>query len=81
MRVHWTAKALRRLQQIHDHIAYDQPLTAKRFVDRLTRRAEETAVHPLAGRIVPEYRSDDIRETFEEAIGLSIGSCPVASTS
>ena len=67
MRAHWTARSLQRLQQIHDHIALDQPLNAKRFVDRLTRRAETIALQPRAGRIVPEYQSDDIRETFEGA--------------
>ncbi|MBA2593501.1 MAG: type II toxin-antitoxin system RelE/ParE family toxin [Pseudomonadota bacterium] len=65
MRVHWTAKALHRLQQIHDHIAHDQPQNAKRFVDRLTLRAEAIALYPQAGRIVPEYGCDTVRETFE----------------
>ena len=67
MRVQWTAKALLRLQQIHDYIARDQPLNAERFVDRLTRRAEAIALNPRSGRAVPEYQSDDIRETFEGA--------------
>ncbi|MFH0344714.1 MAG: type II toxin-antitoxin system RelE/ParE family toxin [Chromatiales bacterium] len=67
MRANWTVRSLQRLQQIHDHIALDQPLNANRFVDRLTRRAETIALQPRAGRIVPEYQSDDIRETFEGA--------------
>ncbi|MGH9905483.1 MAG: type II toxin-antitoxin system RelE/ParE family toxin [Pyrinomonadaceae bacterium] len=67
MRANWTAKSLQRLQQIHDHIARDQPLSARRFIDRLTRRAETIALQPRAGRIVPEYQSNDIRETFEGA--------------
>lgn len=65
MTANWTARALLRLQQIHDRIALDQPLNAKRFVDRLTRKADAIAQNPLAGRAVPQYRRDDIRETFE----------------
>ena len=63
MTAHWTLKALRRLRQIHDYIAEDQP--RKRFVDRLTRKAGLIALQPLMGRIVPEYQREEIRETFE----------------
>ena len=65
MKAAWTLKALSRLQQIHDHIARDQPGNAKRFVDRLTRKAELIATMPHGGRIVPNYGRDDIRETYE----------------
>jgi len=65
MKVYWTARALRRLQQIHDTIAQDQPQNAQQFIDRLTRRADTLVVYPQAGRVVPEYRRDDIRESFE----------------
>lgn len=65
MTAHWTLKALHRLQQLHDHIAEDQPVNAQRFVDRLTRRAEALAEHPLTGRAVEKYRRDDIREIYE----------------
>lgn len=40
-------------------------MNAQRFVDRLTRRAEALAEHPLAGRVVEKYRRDDIREVYE----------------
>lgn len=43
MKAHWTRKGLRRLQEIHDYIAQDQPVNAARFVDRLTRRADRIA--------------------------------------
>lgn len=65
MRVQWTDKALLRLQQIHDHIAQDSPVNAKRFVDRLTRKAALIAHQPRAGIIVKKYQRDDIRETYE----------------
>lgn len=66
MRVYWTAKALLRLQQIHDRIAFDQPLNAQRFVDRLTRKAELIEQSPSVGRVVPKYQREDIREIFEQ---------------
>jgi toxin ParE1/3/4 len=65
MKAFWTARALLRLQQIHDRIALDQPLNARRFVDRLTGKVAEIAQDPLGGRVVSQYRRDDIRETFE----------------
>lgn len=65
MKAAWTHKALLRLQQIHDHIALDQPGNATTFVDRLTRRAELIASAPQGGRVVPQYGRDDIRETYE----------------
>jgi plasmid stabilization system protein ParE len=52
MTARWTAKACHRLQQLYDHIAEDQPENAQRFVDRLTRRADALAEHPLTGRVV-----------------------------
>lgn len=65
MKTQWTAKALLRLQQIHDHIALDQPENARRFIDRLTRKAAAVAENPVLGHVVAEYQRDDIREVFE----------------
>ena len=65
MTAHWTHKARHRLQQLYDYIAKDQPENAQRFVDRLTRRADALAKHPLTGRVVEQYQRDDIREVYE----------------
>lgn len=65
MKTQWTAKALQRLQQIHDYLAVDQPENARRFIDRLTRKAAAIAENPLLGHTVVEYQRDDIREVFE----------------
>lgn len=67
MRVVWTAQAQARLTEIHTYIAKDQPLNASRFIDRVTRRGDCIGDHPQAGRIVPEYRQEDLREVFEGA--------------
>jgi toxin ParE1/3/4 len=65
MKAAWTQKALLRLQQIHDHIAFDQPINANNFVDRLTRKADLIASAPHAGKVVPQYAREDIREVYE----------------
>jgi toxin ParE1/3/4 len=54
-----------RLTQIHDHIALDQPVNARNFVDRLTRKANRIALTPSSGKIVSQYGHDDIRELYE----------------
>lgn len=65
MRVNWTAQALRRLQQLHDYLAKDQPLNARRFVDKLTQRTAELAEQPQTGLRVPKYAREDVRQVFE----------------
>jgi toxin ParE1/3/4 len=65
MKVHWTDTAEGHLDAIYAYIALDSPEYAKRMVDRLTRRSQQIADFPLAGRRVPEYDSDEIREIIE----------------
>lgn len=65
MRVNWTLQALRRLRQLHDYIARDQPLNATRFIDRVTRRVDQLAAQPYSGGRVAKYARDDVRQIFE----------------
>jgi toxin ParE1/3/4 len=65
MTVHWTQTAQDHLDAIHEYIAQDSPEYALRMVDRLTRRSQQIADHPLSGRPVPEYELDQIREVIE----------------
>lgn len=65
MRVHWTDTAQQHLRAIHDYIAQDSPEYAKRMVDRLTRRSQQIGAFPMAGRPVPEYQTERVREVFE----------------
>ncbi len=65
MKVHWTNTAIRHLDGIHDYIAKDSPIYAKQQVDRLTRRSEQIAAFPQSGRMVPEFKREDIREVIE----------------
>ena len=65
MRVHWTDRAKARLRHIHDHIARDAPLVAGHVIERLIARSRQIGELPYAGREVPEYRRDDLREVLE----------------
>ncbi|HET6568878.1 MAG TPA: type II toxin-antitoxin system RelE/ParE family toxin [Rhodothermales bacterium] len=65
MRVHWTNTALDHLIAIHEFAAQNSIIYADRLVDRLTRRSEQIAVFPKSGRIVPEWRREDVREIIE----------------
>jgi addiction module RelE/StbE family toxin len=65
MRVDWTHTAIDHLLAIYEHIAQDAPWYAQRTIDRLTRRSEQIAIFPQAGRMVPEYEAPDIREVIE----------------
>ena len=64
MRVAWTQKAEKQLNQIFDYIATDSTLYAYRTVEKIITSAEKILLHPHKGRIVPEYERDDIREVF-----------------
>jgi toxin ParE1/3/4 len=65
MSVHWTKTAQDHLAAIHGYIAQNSPEYARRMVDRLTTRSQQIEAFPLSGRVVPEYRMDQIREVIE----------------
>lgn len=65
MKVHWTDRAKLRLKLIHDHIAKDAPLIAPAVIERLVRRSIQIGEFPHAGREVPEYQREDLREILE----------------
>jgi len=66
MRVVWTERAVRRLGEIHDHVAKDAPAAASALIARLVRRSRQIAQLPRAGRSVPELRRADLREVLED---------------
>jgi len=61
----WTTFALEDLQSIYDYIARDSPTYAIRFIDKLVDRVDILLDHPEAGRIVPEFENELIRELIE----------------
>ncbi len=58
----WTAHAIRQLRHIHDHIANDSPIYAKRVSDALVRKTLLLEDLPRLGRVVPEFEVESIRE-------------------
>ena len=49
-RVRWTNRAIKRLEQIGDHIASDSPRMAADVIQRIVSEAEQLTVHPSKGR-------------------------------
>jgi toxin ParE1/3/4 len=60
--VEWSDRALRRIDEIADHIAMDDPTAAERWVTELFSTAERLADFPLSERVVPEIEDDEVRE-------------------
>jgi addiction module RelE/StbE family toxin len=64
MKIVWTEKAEKQLDQIFQYIASDSTLYAHRTVGQIIEQVENISPHPRKGRKVPEYEKDDIREVF-----------------
>jgi len=64
MKIIWTGKAEKQLDQIFRYIEVDSLLYAHRTVETIIERVESVSQHPRMGRKVPEYQHEDIREVF-----------------
>jgi toxin ParE1/3/4 len=64
MKLRWSERSVNDLIAIQRYIAQDNPQTAKKWVAKLRQRAKCAAETALAGRIVPEFNQQDIREVF-----------------
>jgi toxin ParE1/3/4 len=64
MRLCWSERSINDLIAIQRHIAQHNPLTAKKWIVKIRRRAKSAADMPMAGRVVPEFNQKDIREVF-----------------
>ena len=60
--VKWTNHALTQLHYIHDYIAYDSPLYAKRTSEAMVQKTVGLDLLPYKGRKVAEFNEDHIRE-------------------
>lgn len=60
----WTDRALQNLEEIDAYISKDNRSAARCWIQKLLDAAEQVAVAPLAGRVVPEKNRQDIREVF-----------------
>ena len=65
MKLQWTETAKRDLLAIRRYISRDKPAAAKRWVEHLKDRAGKVIDAPYAGRMVPEFFRDDLREVIE----------------
>lgn len=61
-RVLWTESALNDLKSIYDWISKDSPAYAERFCTRVIEAPRMLNEFPKAGRIVPEFNEERIRE-------------------
>lgn len=60
--VKWTAHAKAQLRHIHDYIAQDSPLYARRVSEELVRKTLGLDELPRKGNKVPELNEDTVRE-------------------
>jgi len=60
--VKWTDHALAQLRHIHDYIAQDSPLYAKRVAEALVSKTMGLENLPRLGRTVPELSGETVRE-------------------
>jgi addiction module RelE/StbE family toxin len=65
VKLFWTETAKQDMLSIKRYIAMDNPAAAKRWIETLKKRARKTLHEPLAGRKVPEFSQNDIREMIE----------------
>jgi toxin ParE1/3/4 len=65
VRIFWTDAALSQLEAIRDYFTQTSPEYARRLVHRLINRSEQLAAFPRAGRMVPEYEIDEVRQVVE----------------
>lgn len=60
----WTGEAQDDLDAIAEYIHRDSPYHAQRVVDAALALAQDIALQPYAGRVVPELNDAAIRERF-----------------
>ena len=60
----WSDRARNDLREIAKYISRSNPENARAFVLRLQTRARAAAKAPLAGRRVPEFDAEDLREVI-----------------
>jgi len=73
MNVEWTGNAITQLEGIHDSIARDSEVFAKRMVDRLISRSIQIHDHPFSGEMVPEFGDESIRKVNEWPCRIVLG--------
>ncbi|HSM91907.1 MAG TPA: type II toxin-antitoxin system RelE/ParE family toxin [Anaeromyxobacteraceae bacterium] len=62
MKVRWTEASARRIEEIRDFVARDDPSAASRLAAELVALGESLRALPLRGRRVPELPDPALRE-------------------
>lgn len=69
-RVVWTESAWKDLESIANYIARDSKFYAATFVKEIKSASRSLEKFAKRGRIVPEFKSEDIRELFIKSYRL-----------
>jgi toxin ParE1/3/4 len=64
LRVRWSPRAADDLEAIAEYISLDSPAYAKSVIKTILGITRKFSQFPLAGRIVPEFNDENIREWF-----------------
>ena len=62
VKIQWSPKSLKNLEEIAEYISQNSPLYAPVFVRKIVNSVERLRDFPLSGRIVPEFNNESIRE-------------------
>jgi toxin ParE1/3/4 len=63
-RIAWSARALQDVESVASYIAQDSPAYARTVVRAIVNQTKILAKFPNAGRKVPEFDDENIREVF-----------------
>ena len=64
--IRWSPRAADNLEDVCDYIAKDSEYYAALFAKKVNSVIKSIPQFPKAGRIVPEYRDDNLREKIYE---------------
>ena len=62
VKVVWSDLAIEDLKLIYDYIAKDSPHYANKMIDGILSRVYQLENFPNSGRIVPEFKDENLRE-------------------
>ena len=63
-KIRWSPKAADSFEEICDYIARDSEYYAALFAKKVNRIVRNIPVFPRAGRVVPEYQDENLREVL-----------------
>lgn len=64
VKIVWSPKSIKNLEEIADFISKDSPLYAPIFVQKIISSVERLKDFPLSGRVVPEFNDGNLREVI-----------------